>query len=49
MHDKRSEQLASVSVVELRYSEKRMPEFSVSTDKSGTDGLDLALVVKAAR
>lgn len=38
-----------MSVVELRYSEKRVLESAVSTNKPSIDGLELALIVNAAR
>ena len=49
VHDKRSDELAGVSVVELRHSEKCMLESAVCTYKSSIDGLELSLMVDAAR
>jgi hypothetical protein len=48
MYDKRSDQLAGMSVVELRHSEKRMLELAVFADEPGIDRLELPLVVDAA-
>jgi hypothetical protein len=48
MYDKRSDQLAGMSVVELRHSEKRMLELAVFANEPGIDRLELPLVVDAA-
>jgi hypothetical protein len=49
MYDQGSDQHAGVSMVKLRHSIERMLDSTVSTNKPSIDGLELALMVNAAR